>query len=159
MKTITCGVPQGSVLGPILFTIYTLPLVDIARKYGLRVHTYADDTQLYISFKPLDPNSLPAKINVIQACFLEIKKWMSDNLLKLNGEKTEFLTALHRRFKDAVSVEHVDIASATLELHLVKPHTLASNASKVSGVSRRRGFACLYPERNQHMHEDEFFRQ
>ena len=108
------GVLQGSVFGPILFTIYTLPLGDIARKYGLRVHIYADDTQLYISFKPLDPNSLPAKISVIQACFLEIKKWMSDNLLKLNGEKTEFLTALHRRFKDAVSVEHVDIDSVMI---------------------------------------------
>ena len=110
------GVPQGSVLGPILFTIYTLPLGDIARTYGLRVHIYADDTQLYISFSPLDPNSLQSKIGDIQACFQEIKKWMTANLLKLNGDKTELLIALHKRFKDAVTVEHVDIDAV-----LIKP--------------------------------------
>ena len=51
------GIPQGSVLGPILFTIYTVPIGDICRRHQVEFHLNADDTQIYFSLRPSKPNS------------------------------------------------------------------------------------------------------
>ena len=71
--TIKYGVPQGSVLGPILFTMYTTPLGNIIRKHGLNFHLYADDTQLYISFQPGVSVSKETAISCLEACIKDIK--------------------------------------------------------------------------------------
>ncbi len=90
-QALECGVPKGSVLGPLLFTSYTLPLGDIARRHNLGFHVYADDTQLYLSFDPRDPNDKPLAIQTIENCIAEIRDWMASNKLKLNDSKTEVL--------------------------------------------------------------------
>ena len=96
---LSCGVPQGSVLGHILFTIYLLPLGDIIRKHGLKFHMYADDCQLYTSFSM----STNEAVSSMQMTIDDIRAWYAATMLKLNDDKTEMLvigsnTVLCRNF-------------------------------------------------------------
>ena len=90
-RELKCCVPQGSVLGPILYVLYTAPLADILRFHEMQFHFYADDTQLYISFSTNNDMELTNSITKIEECLSDIDKWMSINRLKLNKDKTELL--------------------------------------------------------------------
>ena len=87
------GLPQGSVLGPLLFTAYTLPMGNIIQKYSICYHLYADECQLYVPFDPQVPGDLENTLARLTACISDIRKWLSENYLKLNDSKTEFFIA------------------------------------------------------------------
>ena len=80
------GVAQGSVLGPLLFSVYCAGLSDVFSKHEIRYHVYADDTQLYVDF-PRNDSALA--LDRIRQCVIDVKAWLASRYLLLNESKTE----------------------------------------------------------------------
>ena len=83
------GVPQGSVLGPKIYTVFSKPVSEICKSNSIDYHCYADDTQLYFTFKDL--NHWDDCSEKLEKCTSEIRSWMRRNMLKLNEDKTELI--------------------------------------------------------------------
>lgn len=83
------GVPQGSVLGPKLFCMFSKPVSEICKQHGMSYHSYADDTQVYQVIQPL--NDWTDLSERLEKCLSDISAWMSLNMLKINQDKTELI--------------------------------------------------------------------
>ncbi|XP_072033195.1 uncharacterized protein [Amphiura filiformis] len=105
------GVPQGSVIGPLGFTMYSSPLESIIDAHGISRMIYADDTQVYVILKD-DKSS--ATISGLELCVRDIKNWSTANHLKLNQDKTEVLH-ITSRFRSSDSIPTVCIGDAQIE--------------------------------------------
>jgi hypothetical protein len=92
-KYLTIGVPQGSVLCPLLFPLYTAPVPDIITLLGLGHHIYADEVQICTA---LNNKTAYNCVRKIKKCLAKIKSWMSINDLKLNSDKTDFIINLSK---------------------------------------------------------------
>ena len=141
--SVSCGVPQGSVLGPILFVLYTTPLFAVIERHSILHHSYADDSQLQNS---ATPDRLPDLIDSMRLCIDDIKDWMTDN-----NDKTEVMIISSSRMSTALSIpDSFDIGNAsvpfsdtvknlgvTLDCHLsLKPHVL--NLVRTANFELRR---------------------
>jgi len=147
VTNVEVGVPQGSVLGPLLFAVYCSPVADVIASHGVRCHQYADDTQLHLVMRV---DNTAAGLSILAACTTDVKQWYMQNGLQLNPDKSEALfmgTATQLRAVSSltsVSVADVDLSVAdSMRVPVVTLDRRLTFDNHASAVAR----ACNYHAR------------
>ena len=90
-KDLPFSVPQGSCAGPVLYKTYVSTLQYDIRQFSIQLLGYADDQLTYKAFKAGNAVAKKCAIEDMERCLVEVNKWMSQNRLKMNPDKTEFV--------------------------------------------------------------------
>jgi len=138
-RDVSCGVPQGSVLGPILFTVYTSSLGRLLREQVPDYHFYADDSDLYLCARP---SQLVTASHQLEDCIRLVQTWMCKHQLKMNDEKTEFLVISSKQMAPrftppTLTIGNSEITAATSARNLgVTQDQFASMELHISNICR-----------------------
>ena len=108
------GVPQGSCLGPLLFSAYASKLFEIIKLYLPNAHTFADDTQLYLYFNPDNSLDEAEAVHAMEQCIGAIRAWMQADKLKLNENKTEVMLIGTRQQLSRVNLGTLTVGDTTV---------------------------------------------
>ncbi len=132
------GVPQGSCLGPLLFTIYASELFNVIKNHLPNAHCFADDSELYLSFNPSNEHGDVQAAKSMELCVNNIKNWISRDKLLMNDDKTEFLIIGTRQQLERVNLNCISIGTAD-----ISPSN--SPIKILGGVARQESiYGCSY---------------
>ena len=121
--SLTCGVPQGSVLGARMYIMYTKPLTSIMAHHDVCYHCYADDTQVYLQCNNTEASIREATLK-LERCIVDICEWMKNNALKINRSKTDFIVF-------GSKIDHQTLPPLTIGTDIIQP----SETIKILGVT------------------------
>lgn len=114
-SAVKIGVPQGSVLGPLLFQLYTADIQNIIQAHNLLAHVYADDNQVYFHAAK---SEIDKYLDTLSACINDISNWMASNRLRLNPDKTEAIWFSSSRRVDSIPTNVISVGT-----NLITPST------------------------------------
>ena len=115
------GVPQASVLGPLLFTIYTYPISHIAEGHNVQQHKYADDT-----FVALTSSNVHAKVSTVESCLSSPQTWFCANSMILNPDKSNSVLF--------ATTQRAQLSRNQLSINILRVSIPLSNHVKILGA-------------------------